>query len=298
MSFTQIDFIKLYETMIATDKTQDEIYEELLAKFKSENELDIIHVSDPAAKIIDILAFAKMLVDQRIKLATKQVLPGTAKGEFLDVVLGWLHNGKRLKLEDENLEAIPSTEAVYEDDETFLTRVMEGFQGQSYGGASTRYKFLAKTHSSNVKDVYVKTPVTEETAGEIDVYILTHDNDGVAPPALLNEIDVIYNKPNGVLGSKKRTLHNASIKPFELNATITLKEGADPAVVIQQLIKRWERYAYAQNSFGNQITKSGCYAALTIEGAVDNVDITDTHGGEILCQPHEVAKNTAHFITV
>ena len=294
MSLTLIDFYKLYDSLNAPDQTQDEIYQELEAKFIAETDFETLPASDSAAKIFDILAFAKMLVNQNIKQATAAVQPGIAKGEFLENILGWLHNGQRLLISAADDVAEPPTIDIFETDEAFFERVMDDYQGQSYAGPEARYKALAKGIDGDVKDILVLSP----EPGELDIYVLTHANNGEAEIELLVKIDTKYDKPNGVNSSKRRTLHSAIIKPFELNATITLKAGAAPSVVETLLEKKLLAYFNSQKNFRNSVTESGNHAALTIDGSVDNVEITDEHGGNIICQPHEVAVNTGFNLTI
>lgn len=294
MNLNLIDLYRLYDLLIGPDQTQEEIYAEIEAKFIAETDFDSLPTSDSASKIFDILAYAKMLVDQRIKTATAAVQPGIARGDFLENILGWLHNGERLLISAGDEDADPPTFDVYETDEAMFERVMDEFQGQSYAGPAARYKSIAKKTNGDVKDVLVLNPLP----GELDIYILTHANNGIANVDLLNEIQESYNLPNGVNSSKRRDLYPAAILTFELNAIVTVKSGADPSVIFGLIEQKLIDYFEDQKSFNNSITESGIHAALTIAGSVDNVEIMDVHGGDIICQPNEVAVNTAYNITI
>lgn len=287
MTLNKIEFDKIYADIIAPEKTANEILTELWQKYEAETG-EVFQASNPAAKVLEVLAFADWINDDNLKTATKEVLPSFAKDEFLDEVLGWFHLGKRHIIVEADEEADPPIAEALEDDKAFKTRIMEEYIGQSHAGPAARYLALAK-RLSDVKDVYVKSPQTEEEAGELDIYILTHIANGVAAAQILIDIQAVYNQPNGVNDSKRRTLHSATINEFALGAEVTLKSGPDPVQVKAILEQQLQTYLFNRHMFENYITKSGILAALTIEGVVDNVTITNAHGGNIACLYNEVA---------
>ena len=125
--------------MIIENKSYDDILAEIVAKMPPE--ITLLE-SDPAAKILEIVAFREMILRERINNAAKANLLAFAAGSDLDY-LAEFYGVERQESEP---------------DEQFRTRIKARIAAFSNAGSKEHYRFHALSSSQHVKDALASTP--------------------------------------------------------------------------------------------------------------------------------------------
>ncbi len=244
--------------------------------------------SDPAVKILQIAAYDEMLLRQDFNERLQQRLVAYATGATLDH-LGAAIGVARLVVRSANL--ITGAAAVYETDDSFRARIVLGPEGFSVAGPELAYVKHAKDASGLVLDASATSP----TPGEVLVSVLSAEGDGTASTTLLDLVAAIVTdnaiRPLGDLVS----VASANQRPFALIARLWTFAGPDPALVLTAARAKLARYLADSRKLGRDITMSGLYAALTVEG-VQRVEI-DSPAVSIVCDLTQAALCTAIDLT-
>lgn len=148
---------------IAESKNYDEILAEI--KSKMPEEITLLE-SDPATKILEIVAFREMLLRERINNAAKANLLSFSTGSDLDY-LAEFYGVER----QEN-----------ELDDAFRLRIKARIAAFSTAGTKEHYRFHALSSSTDVKDALASSP----NSGLVRISILSTSEDGQASEELIN----------------------------------------------------------------------------------------------------------------
>ncbi|KQN14284.1 baseplate assembly protein [Sphingomonas sp. Leaf30] len=222
--------------------------------------------SDPAVKVLQVATYDELLLRQDFNERLQQRLVAYATGSTLDH-LGAAIGVARLVVTPAN--GTTRTVPVYETDDSLRARIVLGPEGFSVAGPELAYVKHAKDASGLVLDASATSP----TPGEVRVSVLSAEGDGTASPALLAQVAAIVTdkaiRPLGDLVS----VASATQRRFALVARLWTFAGPDPSLVLIAANKKLVRYLADSRKLGRDITMSGLYAALTVEG-VQRVEIT------------------------
>jgi phage-related baseplate assembly protein len=262
--FTAIDLSKLP----APDIVETLSYETILAAMKADLQArdpaftDLLE-SDPAMKVLEVVAFRELLIRQRVNDAARGVMLAFATGNDLDQ-LGGLYGVARQIVTPANPAAIPPIAAVYESDERFRQRIQLSLEGFSTAGPVGAYIFHALSASPLVKSVGVTSP----DPGEVLVTILSTAGTGVPTSPLLATVTAALSAENVRPLTDQVTVQAVTLINYSVAAELRIAPGPDVAVVLAAALASGQAYTEAQNRIGGQVTVSGLHAALTVEGVL------------------------------
>jgi phage-related baseplate assembly protein len=245
--------------------------------------------SDPAHKVLEVVAYREFLQRQRGNEAIKATTLAYAVGTDLDNIAA-NYNVQRLLLDAGNPDAIPPVPPTYESDEALRRRVQLAFEGFSTAGPEGAYLFHSLSADADVLDAAATSP----TPGAVSVAVLSRVDDGVASAELLDAVEA-------ALGDDVRpmtdnvTVQAAVILPYTVVATIKTYSGPDAAVVMAASQAAIEAYTESSMRLGRDITLSAIYHALHQDG-VQNVTLTQPTA-DIVADWNEAARCTAITLT-
>jgi phage-related baseplate assembly protein len=244
--------------------------------------------SDPAVKVLQIATYDEILLRQDFNERMQKRLVAYATGSTLDH-LGAAIGVARLVVTPE--DTATGAAAVYEGDDSFRARIVLGPEGFSVAGPELAYVKHAKDASGLVLDASATTPAP----GEVLVSVLSAEGDGTASDALLDKVRAIVTHKSIRPVGDHVTVASAIQRRFELVARLWTFAGPDPALVLTAANAKLARYLADSRKLGRDITLSGLYAAMTVEG-VQRVEMTSP-AAPIVCDLTEAALCTAIAVT-
>ncbi|MGO4521116.1 baseplate J/gp47 family protein [Dyella sp. 2RAF44] len=266
-SFTAVDLSRLPAPSVITNVPFEQIVAEMLADLRARfPEFSALVESDPAYKILEVAAYREVIIRQRINDAARAVMIAYAVKEDLDN-LGALMNVTRLTL----VPAGPKNNipAVMESDEDYRRRIVLAPEGFSVAGPEGAYTFHALSADPSVLDASATSP----SPGAVVVTVLSRVGNGTADAALLQTVN------DSVSAADKRpmtdfvTTQSAQIVNYTVAAKVYTYAGPDSSVVLAEANRRLADYVAASHRLGRDVTMSGLYSALHVEG-VQRVEIT------------------------
>lgn len=224
---------------------------------------------DPITKVLEVAALRELMLRQSHNEKASQIMLAFAKGSNLDALgaLPWLQVSRMVITPADNTTT-PPTPAVYENDDDYRQRLLLAYNQLSTAGSEGSYIYHAKSASPMVKDVRVKSP----NPGHVQVTILSTLGDGQADSTLINTVLQALTAEKVRPLTDLVTVQSAQIVSFEINATIKTYKGASSDWVLSVANKQALAYVQQQHRIGLDITASGLYAALHVEG-VQKVDL-------------------------
>lgn len=264
MAFTAVNLSSLSAPDIVEALDFETIFAAMLADLKArEPSFSALVESDPAYKILEVAAYRELLIRQRVNEAAKAVMLSSAIGADLDQI-GANYNVARKLITPADPDAVPPVEAVYEADDDFRARIQLAFEGLSTAGPAGAYQFHALS-VTDVKDVGIKSP----NPGEVLVSVLSNTGDGTADAALITSVDAVLNDEDVRPLTDQVTVQSATIVPYTINATLTIADGPDAAVVTAAATASAQAYVDARHRVGLQVPLAGIYSALMVAGVED-----------------------------
>lgn len=253
--------------------------------------------SDPATKLLQTFAYFAQLLRQRVNDAARAVMPAYAAGADLDNIAATFGIARLVVAPANPLLGLP---AVMESDADFRRRMVLAPEGYSVAGPEGAYIFHALSADGAVLDASAASPEPDDirslvlgvldahaaapglvsdmttaldTAtwpGEVVVSILSRLGNGAASPQLVDAVDAHLSDDTIRPLTDHVITQSAEIVPFAVQATITTFSGPDGGVVMAEARARLDSYVAASHRLGRDITRSGLFAALHVEG-VQNV---------------------------
>ncbi|KIC36555.1 baseplate assembly protein [Leisingera sp. ANG-M7] len=254
----------------APDAVQVVDYEATLAEMLADLRarapaFDALVESDPAYKLLELGAYFKVLLLQRVNDAARAVMPAYAIGADLDQIAA-RYGVARLVIDAGDPEALPPVPSVLESDSDFRRRMLLAFEGLSAAGPIGAYIFHALGADPDVADASVQSPAP----GEVLISVLSRTADGAAGAALVSAVEAAVNADDVRPLCDLVTVQAAEIVTYSISASLTVYPGPDSEVVRAAAEKAAQAYADAQHRLGRDVTLSGLYAALHQPG-VQNV---------------------------
>lgn len=243
-------------------------YEQILENKKQrlqqlDPEFTALLESDPAMKVLEIVAWDELLLRQRVNDAARANLLAFARDGDLDQ-LGIFSEVERF----EN-----------EDDGAYRQRVRAKNQGSSVAGSFAHYRYQALSADNRVKDARPFSP----EAGLVKIAILAKDGDGKPSEELLDNVrDVVTSERVRVLTDSVEVVA-CEIVDITVKANIYLYPETQKEIV-QTISQDFEQQFTAHRTLGWDVTKSWVSAHLFAKGVhrievetpVDDVTIHNT----------------------
>ncbi|CAM3104580.1 baseplate J/gp47 family protein [Cupriavidus taiwanensis] len=223
--------------------------------------------SEPIVKALQESAYREMVLRQRVNDAARAVMLAYAEDADLDH-LGALFGVRRLTLTPADPEN--GIAAVMESNSDFRKRIQLAPQGFSVAGPAGAYRSHALGADGRVLDALATSPAP----CEVVVTILSREGNGQAPQDLIDAVA-------GVLGADDVrpltdlvTVRSAQIVPYQVRAKIYTFPGPDSGVVLAEANVRLAAYTAETHRIGREVTLSGLYAALHVDG-VERVELLE-----------------------
>jgi len=258
--FTSVDLSRLPPPNVVERVDFETIVTEMLADLRLRDPgFDALVESDPAYKILEVCAYRELLIRERVNTAAQAVMLAYARGADLDQ-LGAVLGVARLRLDAGNPNA--GIDPTFESDEDFRRRIQLAPEGFSVAGPEGAYVFHALSAAGDVLDASATSP----SPGEVVVSILSRTGDGTANPTLLNRVAQVLTNENVRPMTDHVTVQSAEIVPYTVTATVFTFAGPDSSVVLNEASARLERYIEESHRLGRDVTLSGLYSALHVDG--------------------------------
>jgi phage-related baseplate assembly protein len=200
--------------MITESKTFDEILVEIQEKMPAN--ITLLE-SDPAAKILEIVAFREMILRERINNAAKANLLAFAGGGDLD----YLAEFYGVERQDGEL------------DEAFRLRIKAKIAAFSNAGSKEHYRFHALSSSSHVKDALASSPDQAEgfQPGLVKISILSDSEDGKSSEELLEIVRNYINRDDIKMLTDTVQIVGCNIIPLD----VVVEIAASNSFVLQDI---------------------------------------------------------------
>lgn len=250
----QLSFEQIFAAMVARVQT-------LMPTFDATVE------SDPAVKVLQACAYRELLMRQDFNERLVSFMVAFATEGTLDH-LAALVGVARLVLVAADEEA--GTDAVMESDDALRERIVLAPESFTVAGPEAAYIFHARSASGDVLDASATSP----DPGEVVVSVLSRTGDGAASPELVAAVAAVVNADGVRPLTDHVTVQSADIVDYRIEAELTLFTGPDAGIVLDTAQARAEAYRDAMRRLGRDITLSGIYAALHVEG-VQRVALID-----------------------
>lgn len=259
-----------YETILAAK----------LAKLHSEIPDYQLLESDPAYKLLEIVAYDELILRQRVNDAARGLMLAFAVGSDLEQI-GARYDVGRLD---------------NETDERLRTRIQQGYHLLAAAGPSDAYKQHALGVSNAINDVSVvsladgQVTVTVFASRDIDKADVSPEiiENGVAAFGVHddnNKAFIIAENQSAVLAAVRVQLNDERVRPltdevqvrmpeiipFDIDAVITVYRGPDPSVVERAANAALNTYLNSIKKLGFDATRAGIIAAITVDGVQNTV---------------------------
>jgi phage-related baseplate assembly protein len=213
--------------------------------------------SDPVRKLLEIVAYEKVLFNSRVNHSAQAVMIAFAQGSDLD------HLAALIPLEREEGET----------DDSFRARVHLAPEGFSTAGPIGGYKFFASEADPAVLDVFVDTFTPERVGdedparGDVHVYVLGSTT-GELPDAVRTKVEASLN--DGVRPLTDHvTVKAPAVREYSITGAIRLGPGPDAETVRFAAEAAANAYAADNLELGGYITRAGITAAVFIGGVLN-----------------------------
>ncbi|WBF44441.1 baseplate assembly protein [Serratia rubidaea] len=228
---------------------------------------DALLPSDPVYKQGEVLAYHSTLLRVAMNDSIRAVLLASAKGADLDQI-GANFDVARLLINPGDPNAVPPVEPVYEDDDAFRTRIQLAWSRLSTAGAENAYTFFAASADPSILDVRAYGPLDHGRRGEVDIYVLSRDNDGIPTAEVLEKVNQAVNAKDVRPMTDFVTVKPAAMVKFVVTADIYIPSGPDIDTVMSA--SRWalETYLEQTHRIGSRVSRSGIDRALHQPGVV------------------------------
>lgn len=264
-----------------------EVMADIIARYPDAAEALALQ-SDLIAQVGQAFAYRLMLKTSEINQGVRAVLPAIATGSTLDQ-LGVIVGIQRLIIDEGDPET--GVAPTYESDDAFRRRFIMAPEGYSVAGPAGAYEFHALSADGDVKDASATSP----DPGEVLVTVLSHVGDGTASAELLAIVEAAVSAQDVRPLTDFVTVASATIKTYEIVATIRTYSGPDHMVVLAASEASAEAYAGETHALGRDANRSSIFAALTTAGVM-RVDLAQP-AADVVCDDTEAAYCTGITLT-
>lgn len=243
-------------------------------------DLDLDLESEPALKLLQVMAYQEMLLRQRINDASRANMLAYATGTDLDH-LAANFQVQRLVIDAGDPEAIPPVPPTMEADARLRERVQMALEGITTAGSRESYRFHALTASAEVADVGVDSP----SPGLVRVTVLPIAEDGVASGALLDTVEAALNAEDVRPLTDAVQVQAATIIPQTIQATLYRNTGPSGDAGADAAHAELPVWLDSIRRLGAGLPRSGIFAALHQSG-IARVALTEP-AADVICDTTE-----------
>ena len=217
--------------------------------------------SEPITKLLQEVVYLQLMERNRINNAAKATMLAYASGSDLDVIAA-NYNVKRQVIQEANNNVTPKIPEILEDDTSLRLRTQLAFEGLSVAGPRSAYIFHALSAHPDVADVSVISP----QPANVTVTILSRNGQGEADENLLNVVRAKLNDDDIRPIGDRVIVQSAVIQSYEIRAKLHLYRGPEYEPIKAAALKKLTAYTEEKHRLGRDISLSGIYAALHLEG--------------------------------
>jgi len=217
--------------------------------------------SEPITKLLQEVVYLQLMERNRINNAAKATMLAYASGSDLDVIAA-NYNVKRQVIQEANNNVTPKIPQILEDDTSLRLRTQLAFEGLSVAGPRSAYIFHALSAHPDVADVSVVSP----QPANVTVTILSRNGQGEADENLLNVVRAKLNDDDIRPIGDRVIVQSAVIQSYEIRAKLHLYRGPEYEPIKAAALKKLTAYTKEKHRLGRDISLSGIYAALHLEG--------------------------------
>lgn len=217
--------------------------------------------SEPITKLLQEVVYLQLMERNRINNAAKATMLAYASGSDLDVIAA-NYNVKRQVIQEANNNVTPKIPEILEDDTSLRLRTQLAFEGLSVAGPRSAYIFHALSAHPDVADVSVVSP----QPANVTVTILSRNGQGEAEESLLNIVRAKLNDDDIRPIGDRVIVQSAVIQSYEIRAKLHLYRGPEYEPIKAAALKKLTAYTEEKHRLGRDISLSGIYAALHLEG--------------------------------
>lgn len=217
--------------------------------------------SEPITKLLQEVVYLQLMERNRINNAAKATMLAYASGSDLDVIAA-NYNVKRQVIQEANNNVTPKIPEILEDDTSLRLRTQLAFEGLSVAGPRSAYIFHALSAHPDVADVSVVSP----QPANVTVTILSRNGQGEANENLLNVVRAKLNDDDIRPIGDRVIVQSAVIQSYEIRAKLHLYRGPEYEPIKAAALKKLTAYTEEKHRLGRDISLSGIYAALHLEG--------------------------------
>jgi len=220
--------------------------------------------SDPAVKVLQAVAYVRLLDRARVNDAARAVMLAQATGADLDN-LAALFGVARAVITPADDSALPPVAAVLESDTRLRTRVQLSLQAFSCGGPAGAYQFWAMTATPAVLDAMVDSPAP----GDVRVVVLRDPDAELTDDQMITAVRDMVTREDIRLLCDNVYVQAAAPVEFTVEATLTLFDGPDTAPVLAAAQAAVSAFVAERFRIGAQVTRAGLISALYGAGVRD-----------------------------
>lgn len=225
--------------------------------------------SEPITKLLEENCYLQLLERDRINTAAQATMLAYATGTDLDVIAANFNVSRKI-IQQENNQVTPPIPAVYEDDTALRLRAQLAFEGLSVAGPRAAYVYHGLSAHSDVADISVVSP----TPAHVVVTVLSRKGQGTAAEDVLTAVRNRLNDDNIRPIGDRVTVQSATIAPYQIRAKLHIYRSPEYEPIKQVAQTNLEKYTEERHRLGRDISLSGIYAALHIEG-VQRVELIE-----------------------
>ena len=225
--------------------------------------------SDPVSKLLEVSAYADMLLRARVNDAAKALLLAHAQGTDLDHLAANVKL-QRLVIQAADPQAVPPLEEVKEADDALRERVQLAYEGLTTAGPRNSYILHARNASGRVADATAES----SSPAVVDIAVLSLDGDGVASAELLAEVSAYLNDDDVRPVADRLNVRSAEVLPYCIDAVLHMVgSGPETEATLSECRRRLQAWINPRRRLGVEVPRSAIDAQLHISG-VARVELT------------------------
>ncbi|MCO7608629.1 baseplate J/gp47 family protein [Pseudomonas chlororaphis] len=226
--------------------------------------------SDPVSKLLEVSAYADMLLRARVNDAAKALLLAHAQGTDLDHLAANVKL-QRLVIQAGNPSAVPALEEIRESDDALRERIQLAYEGLTTAGPRNSYILHARNASALVADAEAESPAP----ARVTVTVLSLEGNGMAAPELLATVAAALNDEDVRPLGDRVTVQSAQVLPYRIDAVLHMKgPGPESDAALAEAERRLAAWINPRRRLGIEVARSAIDAQLHVAG-VARVDLVD-----------------------
>ncbi|QVX14446.1 baseplate assembly protein [Pseudomonas congelans] len=266
-----IELSALPAPQVLEDLDFEEVYQGELSAFRKYmgDNWSALLESDPVTKLLELGAYRRLQNRARVNDAAKALLLAYARKADLDQLAANV-NLKRLEIQAADMNAVPPTAAVMEEDDALQERVQLAYEGLTTAGPRNSYILHARNASALVADATAESP----SPAVVVVTVLALEGSGVASADLLETVRLNLSDDDVRPLGDRLTVQSAEILPYRINAVVhMIGSGPETEATLAECKSRLQSWINPRRRLGLEVARSGIDAQLHISG-VSRVDLT------------------------